>query len=67
MIDAFPERYRAHLLRGQRAKLGLGRVDAGNEAADAALTAALSMTRLITISAVSIGTSTGSAATSAIF
>ena len=37
VIDAFPVLYRSHLLRGQRAKLGLGRADLGNEVADAAL------------------------------
>jgi uncharacterized protein YdiU (UPF0061 family) len=36
-IAAFPARYRAHLLRAWRAKLGLSRADAAEEAADAAL------------------------------
>jgi uncharacterized protein YdiU (UPF0061 family) len=38
-VHAFPDRYRAHLLRGQRAKLGLARAGAESEAADAALAA----------------------------
>ena len=38
----------------------------GRRSTDAALTAALSMIRLITIASVSAGTATGSAATSAI-
>jgi uncharacterized protein YdiU (UPF0061 family) len=36
-IDAFPARYREHLLRGQRAKLGLRRAEASDDGADAAL------------------------------
>jgi uncharacterized protein YdiU (UPF0061 family) len=35
VLEAFPARYRGQLLRGQRAKLGLG--DAGDDAADTAL------------------------------
>jgi len=37
VIAAFPARYREQLLHGQRAKLGLGRDTAGDDAADAAL------------------------------
>jgi uncharacterized protein YdiU (UPF0061 family) len=37
VLDAFPAQYRAHLLRGQRAKLGLHRGDADDAVADAAL------------------------------
>ena len=37
MIDAFPAAYRRHLLRGQRAKLGLQRVDGADDGDDAAL------------------------------
>ena len=37
VISAFPARYRLHLLRGQRAKLGLRRAEPGDEAADTAL------------------------------
>jgi len=37
VIAAFPARYREHLLRGQRAKLGLHRNEPGDDAADAAL------------------------------
>ena len=37
VIDAFPARYRAHLLNGQRAKLGLQRVEGADDAADALL------------------------------
>jgi serine/tyrosine/threonine adenylyltransferase len=37
VIDAFPEWHRAHLLEGQRAKLGLRRADAADEAGDTAL------------------------------
>jgi uncharacterized protein YdiU (UPF0061 family) len=39
VIAAFPARYRYHLLRGQRAKLGLRRGEPGEEGADAALAA----------------------------
>jgi uncharacterized protein YdiU (UPF0061 family) len=35
VLERFPARYRSHLLRGQRAKLGLG--DVGDDEADAAL------------------------------
>ncbi|MBK9675305.1 MAG: YdiU family protein [Betaproteobacteria bacterium] len=37
VVAAFPARYRAHLLRGQRAKLGLRRGEPDDDAADAAL------------------------------
>ena len=37
VIAAFPARYRRHLLRGQRAKLGLRRGEPDDDAADAAL------------------------------
>jgi uncharacterized protein YdiU (UPF0061 family) len=37
VIDAFPARYRTHLLAGQRRKLGLHRADADDEAIDSAL------------------------------
>jgi uncharacterized protein YdiU (UPF0061 family) len=37
VIDAFPERYRRHLLSGQRAKLGLRQADGADDAADASL------------------------------
>ena len=37
VIVAFPAQYRRHLLRGQRAKLGLHRDDPGDDSADAAL------------------------------
>ena len=37
VLDAFPAQYHAHLLRGQRAKLGLLRNDPGDDASDAAL------------------------------
>jgi serine/tyrosine/threonine adenylyltransferase len=37
VIVAFPARYRAHLLRGQRAKLGLGRSSPEDDGADATL------------------------------
>jgi uncharacterized protein YdiU (UPF0061 family) len=37
VIDAFPERYRHHLLRGQRAKLGLRAAGASSDEADTAL------------------------------
>ena len=37
VIDAFPARYAAALLRGQRAKLGLSRANSGDDAADTAL------------------------------
>jgi serine/tyrosine/threonine adenylyltransferase len=37
VIDAFPARYRRHLLSGQRAKLGLERVDGADDGVDAAL------------------------------
>ena len=37
VIDAFPALYRRHLLSGQRAKLGLQRVDGADDAADATL------------------------------
>ncbi len=37
VLAAFPERYRRHLLRGQRMKLGLRRGDAGDDSSDAAL------------------------------
>jgi len=37
VIDAFPALYRGHLLSGQRAKLGLQRVDGADAAADEAL------------------------------
>jgi uncharacterized protein YdiU (UPF0061 family) len=37
VIDAFPARYRRHLLSGQRAKLGLQRGEAADDAADTAL------------------------------
>jgi len=36
-LNAFPGRYRAHLLHGQRAKLGLRATDAVDDVADAAL------------------------------
>jgi uncharacterized protein YdiU (UPF0061 family) len=36
VIDAFPEHYRRHLLRGQRSKLGLQRADVGDATADLA-------------------------------
>ncbi|PQM49562.1 hypothetical protein C1Y40_00213 [Mycobacterium talmoniae] len=49
-----------------RQRLGAGHGDRARST-DAALTAALSMIRLITIASVSAGTATGSAATSAIF
>jgi uncharacterized protein YdiU (UPF0061 family) len=39
VLDAFPAGYQAQLLRGQRAKLGLRRGEAGDDAADAALAA----------------------------
>jgi uncharacterized protein YdiU (UPF0061 family) len=39
VIVAFPAQYRAHLLRGQRAKLGLGRGELDEDSADAALAA----------------------------
>ena len=35
VIDAFPARYRHHLLRGQRAKLGLQRANAADDTAEA--------------------------------
>ena len=37
VLDAFPARYRHHLLAGQRAKLGLQRVDGADDAEDAQL------------------------------
>ena len=37
VLDAFPAKYRAHLLRGQRAKLGLRRADSTDDVADEAL------------------------------
>jgi protein adenylyltransferase len=37
VLDAFPARYRHHLLAGQRAKLGLARVDGADDGADAML------------------------------
>ena len=37
VIDAFPAQYRRHLLRGQRAKLGLRRGNPDDDSADAAL------------------------------
>ncbi len=37
VLDAFPIRYRHHLLAGQRAKLGLARVDGADDGSDAAL------------------------------
>ncbi len=37
VINAFPAQYERHLLRGQRAKLGLHRADADDDAADTAL------------------------------
>jgi uncharacterized protein YdiU (UPF0061 family) len=37
VIDAFPARYRRHLLAGQRRKLGLRRADAGDDVVDSAL------------------------------
>ena len=37
VIDAFPAQYRRHLLRGQRAKLGLLRGEPDDDSADAAL------------------------------
>jgi uncharacterized protein YdiU (UPF0061 family) len=37
VIDAFPGQFHAALLQGQRAKLGLSRTDASDEATDAAL------------------------------
>ena len=37
VIDAFPEQYRRHLLRGQRAKLGLRRGEPDDDGADVAL------------------------------
>jgi len=37
VVDAFPAQYRAHLLRGQRAKLGLRRDESDNDSGDAAL------------------------------
>jgi uncharacterized protein YdiU (UPF0061 family) len=37
VIAAFPAQYRRHLLRGQRAKLGLGRGEPDDDSADAAL------------------------------
>jgi uncharacterized protein YdiU (UPF0061 family) len=37
VIDAFPAQYRARLLDGQRAKLGLRRADPADDAADASL------------------------------
>ena len=37
VIDAFPAQYRTHLLRGQRAKLGLRDATPDDDAADAAL------------------------------
>jgi uncharacterized protein YdiU (UPF0061 family) len=37
VVRGFPARYRRHLLRGQRAKLGLRRCDPDDESADAAL------------------------------
>ena len=37
IIDAFPARYREHLLRGQRLKLGLRRGEPNDDSADAAL------------------------------
>ncbi|MEO7007759.1 MAG: protein adenylyltransferase SelO [Caldimonas sp.] len=37
VIDAFPARYSAHLLNGERAKLGLQRVEGASDAADTAL------------------------------
>ena len=37
VVDAFPAQYRRHLLRGQRAKLGLRRAEPGDDSADAAL------------------------------
>ena len=37
VIDAFPAQYRRHLLRGQRAKLGLRRGEPDDDGADAAL------------------------------
>jgi len=39
VVARFPERYRTHLLRGQRAKLGLRRNDPAHDDADAALAA----------------------------
>ncbi len=39
VIDAFPAQYRRHLLRGQRAKLGLRRSQPDEDSADAALAA----------------------------
>ena len=39
VLDAFPARYRHHLLAGQRAKLGLQRVDGADDAEDAQLAA----------------------------
>jgi serine/tyrosine/threonine adenylyltransferase len=36
-VNAFPARYRAHLLRGQRGKLGLRRKEAADDTADTAL------------------------------
>ncbi|MDH5580017.1 MAG: protein adenylyltransferase SelO family protein, partial [Betaproteobacteria bacterium] len=38
-LNAFPAHYEAHLLRGQRAKLGLRRGEPGDDIADAALAA----------------------------
>jgi uncharacterized protein YdiU (UPF0061 family) len=37
VLNAFPAQYRGHLLRGQRAKLGLRRRESGDDIADAAL------------------------------
>jgi len=37
VVAAFPERYRRHLLRGQRAKLGLRRGEPGDDDVDSAL------------------------------
>jgi uncharacterized protein YdiU (UPF0061 family) len=37
VLDAFPARYRRHLLAGQRAKLGLQRAEGADDAADAML------------------------------
>jgi uncharacterized protein YdiU (UPF0061 family) len=37
VVAAFPGQYRRHLLRGQRAKLGLRRGEAGDDSTDAAL------------------------------
>ncbi len=39
VLNAFPARYRKHLLEGQRAKLGLRRAEASDDAGDASLAA----------------------------